>query len=143
MHSKQKNMKVLYVVYKQYFLRQSLTLSNKLNRIFCPINENGKESSRAFAYLDMVHLLLDLTESERDSICQTYIETLRSMLPYYRSFNHNRYFKWGLVYFIDMIRLKDKNQDVFNEFSLIMLYHGQSVRQNSIQYRPIWHQSTV
>ena len=62
----------------------------------------------------MVHLLLDLIESERDSICQTYIETLRSTLPYYRSFNHNRYFKWGLFYFIDMIRLKDKNQDVFN-----------------------------
>ena len=39
------------------------------------------------------------------------------MLPYYRSFDHNRNFKWGLVYFIDMIQLKDKNPDVFNEFS--------------------------
>ena len=39
------------------------------------------------------------------------------MLPYYRSFDHNRHFQWGLVYFIDMIRLKDKNPDFFNEFS--------------------------
>ena len=37
------------------------------------------------------------------------------MLPCYRSFDHNRNFKWDLVYFIDMI--KDKNPDVFNEFS--------------------------
>ena len=59
----------------------------------------------------MVHLLLGFIESERDSIWQTHIQTFRSMLPYYRSFDHN------LVYFIDMIRLKDKNPDFFNEFS--------------------------
>ena len=64
----------------------------------------------------MIHLLLDFIESERDSIWQTHIEMFSSMLPYYRSFNHNKYFKWGLVYFTDMIRLKDKNPDVFNEF---------------------------
>ena len=65
----------------------------------------------------MAHLLLDIRESERDSIWQTHIEAFHSMLPYYRSFDHNRYFKWGLVCFINMIRLKDKNPDVFNEFS--------------------------
>ena len=39
----------------------------------------------------MVHLLLDFVESERDSIWQTHIERFCSMLPYYRSFDHNRY----------------------------------------------------
>ena len=39
------------------------------------------------------------------------------MLPCYRSSGHNRNFKWDFVYFIDMIQLKDKNPDVFNEFS--------------------------
>ena len=63
----------------------------------------------------MVHLLLDFIESERGSIWQTHIQTLFRL--YYRSFDHNRYFKWVLVYFIDMIRLKDNNPDVFNEFS--------------------------
>ena len=84
-------------------------------------NENGKESSRTFAYwleyMDMLHVLLNFIESERDNIWQTHTETFRSMLSYYRSFDHNRYFKWGLVYFVNMIRLKDKNLDVFNEFS--------------------------
>ena len=65
----------------------------------------------------MVLLLPEFIESERDSIWQTHIETFHSMFPYYRSFDHNRYFKWGLVYFIDMICLKEKNPDVFNEFS--------------------------
>ena len=65
----------------------------------------------------MVYLLLDFIESERNSIWQTHIETFGSMLPYYRRFDHNRYFKCGLVYFINMVRLKDKNPDVFNEFS--------------------------
>ena len=55
--------------------------------------------------MNMVHLLVDIIESERDSIWQTNIETFRSMLPYYRSVDHNRYFKRGLVYFINMIRL--------------------------------------
>ena len=39
----------------------------------------------------MVHLLLDFVESERDSIWQTHIERFCSMLPCYRSFDHNRY----------------------------------------------------
>ena len=85
--------------------------------------------------MDMVLLLPEFIESERDSIWQTHIETFHSMFPYYRSFDHNRYFKWGLVYFIDMICLKEKNPDVFNEFQMVvMLHHGQSVCQNSIQY---------
>ena len=63
----------------------------------------------------MVHLLLEFIESERGSIWQTHIQTLFRL--YHGSFDHNRYFKWVLVYFIDMIRLKDNNPDVFNEFS--------------------------
>ena len=90
--------------------------------------------------MDMVHLLLDFIESERDSIWQIHVETFRSMLPYYRSFDHNRYSKWGLVYSIDMIQLIDKNPEFLMNFQMvIILYHRQSVRQNSIQYRPIWH----
>ena len=65
----------------------------------------------------MVHLLLDFIESERDSIWKTNTVTLRSMLLHCTSFDDNRYFKWGLVYFIDMIRLKGKNSYVFNELS--------------------------
>ena len=67
--------------------------------------------------MDMVHLLLEFIESEKDSIWQTHIETFCSMLLYYRSFDHNRPLKWGLFYFIDTISVKTKNLNVFDEFS--------------------------
>ena len=62
----------------------------------------------------MVHLLLDLVESERD----------------HNSFDHDQ---MGFSLLIDKIQLKDKNP-VTNFLMVIMFYHGQSVRQNSIQY---------
>ena len=34
------------------------------------------------------------------------------MLPYNRSFDHDTYFKWGVVYFMDMIQLKGKTPDI-------------------------------
>ena len=70
--------------------------------------------------MDMVHLLLDFIESERDSIWQTHIETFCSMLPYYRSFDHNKYFKWGLAYFNDMIlKMARRNHVKISVFLLI------------------------
>ena len=62
--------------------------------------------------MNIAHLLLNFIENER-----WYLANTSLAFPYYRRFDHNRYFKWGLVYFIDMIPLKNKNPDVFNEFS--------------------------
>ena len=38
------------------------------------------------------------------------------MLPYDKSFDHYKYFSWGLVYIVDMIQLPDNYPDVYQEF---------------------------
>ena len=64
----------------------------------------------------MVELLFNFLESERDSNWKCHIECFKAMLPYDRIFDHNKYFKWGLVYLVDMLRLPNHAPDVYREF---------------------------
>ena len=91
-----------------------------LLRRFEEFKTKGSTVSRTFEfwieYLDMVHLLLDFTESERDSIWKTHLETFRCMLPYDYAFDHFKYFIWGCIYSIDMEQLPKKFPEVYAHF---------------------------
>ena len=44
------------------------------------------------------------------------MECFKAMLPYDRAFDHDKYFQWGLVYLIDMLRLPEQAPEVYQEF---------------------------
>ena len=85
-------------------------------------NSEGSACSRTFAfwseYLDMVSLLLDFIEAERDSNWKVHLEACRNMLPYDHSFDHFKYLTWGLVYVCDMDQLAVKYPDVYDNFMM-------------------------
>ena len=89
-------------------------------KYFEEFKTQGIAASRTFAfwveYIDMVHLLLDFMESERDSIWKTHLETFRCMPPYHFAFDHFKYFMWGCVYSCDMQQLPNKFPDVYANF---------------------------
>ena len=80
----------------------------------------GTACSRTFAfwaeYIEMVLLLLDFTEAERNSNWAVHIETFKNMLPYDYAFDHFKYLTWGLVYLTDMVRLPDSYPSVYEHF---------------------------
>lgn len=39
------------------------------------------------------------------------------MLPWFAIYDHHNYTRWGTVYFLDMINLKNLAPDVFNEYA--------------------------
>ena len=64
----------------------------------------------------MVELLPNFLESERDSNWKCHIECFKAMLPFDRIFYHSKYFQWGLVYLVDMLRLPHYAPDVYQQF---------------------------
>ena len=61
----------------------------------------GVTQSRTFKfwleYLEMVALLLNFIEAERDSNWNCHIECFKTMLPYDRIFDDKKYFQWVLL----------------------------------------------
>ena len=77
----------------------------------------GSRLSKTFLYWDeyvsMVLLLFDFIEAEREANWGIHLECFKQMLPYDRAFNHAKYFKWGLIYVIDMLRLPQEAPEVY------------------------------
>ena len=69
-------------------------------------------------YLNMVSILLDFIEAERDSNWKEHPEACRNMLPYDHSFDHFKYLTWGLVYLCDTDQLAVKYPDVYDNFMM-------------------------
>ena len=64
----------------------------------------------------MVLLLFDFIEAERKANWDIHLECFKQMLPYDRAFDHAKYFKWGLIYVIDMLRLPQGAPEVYTAF---------------------------
>lgn len=67
-------------------------------------------------YLSMIDLLLNAISAERDSDWNLHIETFKEMLNYDRAFDHFKYFKWGSIYIMDMMRLPIDHPDLHKRF---------------------------
>ena len=83
-------------------------------------NEIGKTCSDTFAfwleYCDMVTLLLDFLSAERDSDWNLHLETFQNMLNYDRAYDHYKYFLWGTIYIIDMLRLPEEHPELYEMY---------------------------
>jgi len=83
-------------------------------------NQIGKSSSDTFAfwleYCEMVNLLLDFLAAERNADWLLHLETFKAMLKYDHAFDHYKYFNWGTIYIIDMLRLPTEHPELYQMF---------------------------
>ena len=66
--------------------------------------------------MSMVLLLFDFIEAEREANWDIHLGCFKQMFPYDRAFDHAKYFKWGLIYVIDMLRLSQEAPEVYTAF---------------------------
>ena len=82
--------------------------------------EYGNSRSELFEFWDeytnMVYILPDILQTERNVDWEAHITALAAMIPYDHTFDHFEYFRWGLVYLIDMHSLSAHGMDVENAF---------------------------
>jgi len=64
-------------------------------------------------YCEMAYLLLDSIAAERDAKWLFHLHCFKRMLVYDRAYDHLRYFKWGMVYLMDMSCLPDKHPELY------------------------------
>ena len=64
----------------------------------------------------MALLLFDFIEAEREANWDIHLDCFKQMLPYDCAFDHAKYFKWGLIYVIDMLRLPQEAPEVYTAF---------------------------
>ena len=80
----------------------------------------GSRLSKTFQYWDeyvsMVLLSSDFIEAEREANWDIHLECFKQILPYDRTFDHAKYFKWGLTYVIDMLPLPQEAPEVYTAF---------------------------
>ena len=92
----------------------------RLNVHWIQFGQFGSRLSKSFQYWDeyvsMVLLLFDFIEAEREANWDIHLECFKQMLPYDRTFDHAKYFKWGLIYVIDMLRLPQEAPEVYTAF---------------------------
>ena len=64
----------------------------------------------------MVLPLFDFIEAEHEANWNIHLECFKQMLPYDRAFDQAKYFKRGLIYVIDMLRLQQEAPRVYTAF---------------------------
>ena len=69
-----------------------------------------------YEYMEMVFILLDSIEAERDANWQLHLDSFREMLPYDKAFDHYKYLSWGIIYLADMMMLPETYPDVYQNF---------------------------
>ena len=83
--------------------------------------EYGKSRSELFEFWDeytnIVYILLDFLQAERNADWEAHLTASAAMIPYDRAFDRLQYFRWGLVYLIDMHSLSTHAMNVENSFS--------------------------
>ena len=78
----------------------------------------------------MVFLLIEFLAAERDSKWMQHIEAFQQMICYDKAFNNYRYFKWRILYLLDMKNLSSTHPDLYELF--LCGYHTVSRKKNEI-----------
>ena len=110
---------------KELIIEKSDLLQQEMGNIMKQFQEYleifGKSRSELFEFWDeyanMVYILLDYLQAERNADWEAHLTASAAMIPYDRPFDHLKYFRWGLVYLIDMQSLSAHAMDVENAFS--------------------------
>ena len=104
------------------------------NHLLEHFNTIGKSNSETFAfwleYCHRVFLFLEFLAAERDSKCIQHIEAFQQMICYDAAFDNYKYFKWGIVYLLDMNNLSSNRPDLYEIF--LCGYHTVSRKKNEI-----------
>ena len=99
-------------------ISELLDVLEKLEPFIEKFIHEGSENSDTFAYwteyLEMVKLLLTFVFADRQADWKVHLSCFSEMLRYNRGFDHNKYFRWGLVYLIDMSMLSETAPDIYN-----------------------------
>ena len=66
--------------------------------------------------MSMVLLLFDFIEAERETNWDIHLKCFKQMLPCDRAFDLTKYFKSGLIFVIDMLRLPQEAPEVYTAF---------------------------
>ena len=87
----------------------------------------------------MVLLLFDFIEAEREANWDIHLECFKQMLPYDRAFDQAKYFKWGLIYVIDMLRSRKKHPTFTQILKKVIILHLEVKQfQTSVVYLQTW-----
>lgn len=96
------------------------SLFEELQPLLQHFNNIGRSNSEIFAfwleYCQMVFLLLEFLTAERDSKWIQHIEAFQEMISYDAAFDNYRYFKWGVVYLLDMKDLPSTHPHLYEMF---------------------------
>lgn len=85
-------------------------------KTFLDSQENNKTLRFWRQYIRFIETLLLFIRAEREGIWDLHVAAFQRMLPLMVLYDHVNYTRWGTVYLIDMLQLKDKAPSVYEEF---------------------------
>ena len=77
---------------------------------------HGKIVQYWIGYVDMVHLYHEFSRSIRTGDLELYIYCLQRLAALFFTFNHHNYARWRVVYLDNLLKLPEKNPEIYQEF---------------------------
>ncbi|KAK4882604.1 hypothetical protein RN001_005923 [Aquatica leii] len=97
--------------------KSRLIANRQLSEAFKEFVENQSSTLQFWCtYMEMVETLLEFIYSERTGQWDLHLHSFRKMLPWFFTYDHNNYARWGSVYLCDMLDLENKTPIVYQEF---------------------------
>ena len=85
-----------------------------------------------YEYLQMMEILQLFIYSDRNSDWNAHLNGLAQMLPYDRAFDHLNYFRWGMVYLVDMRLLPESAPSIHDALANKQMHAVSRARTHSI-----------
>ncbi|KAK4881851.1 hypothetical protein RN001_005170 [Aquatica leii] len=108
------------IMTKQGTITNFFELVNNVGQLSEAFKEFVENQSSTFqfwcTYMEMVETLLEFIYSERTGQWDLHLQSFRKMLPWFFTYDHNNYARWGSVYLCDMLDLENKAPIVYQEF---------------------------
>jgi hypothetical protein len=106
---------------KSKAILQSFTdCSATLEKEFEDFKSSKSQKSETFAYwenfVQMVYLLRDLIRADREGNWNLHLNSLKSILPMFATFDRTNYLRWASLYMEDMMKLEETAPELYQSF---------------------------
>lgn len=95
-----------------------------------------------WSYLDLVPILLAFTKSERKGLWDLFLNSFRSMLPWFFRYDHTNYARWGSVYLADRHQLPPEVLAEFQQGNFVVKRSGGTFNQVDPDQSQEWLNAT-
>lgn len=78
-----------------------------------------------WSYMEMVEILLMFTRAQREGYWKLHLHSFQRMIPFFMTYGHTNYARWGTIYISEMHQLPPEVQEEFDKGNFVVKRTGQ------------------